>query len=90
MIKEDIYRMRGCLKLFEHPLIFLFYNHNLPIVNGKKVELIYNPKQFNVEFNTIDLGDIRFTKFWGTSLYKLSFTSKDLKLSDKYSFKLKY
>lgn len=60
------------------------------VVDGHKIELSYNAKQFEVRVDTIELDDIRFTKFWGTSLYKLSFMAKDLKLTDKYSFKLKY
>lgn len=59
-------------------------------LKGKLVKLYYNADQFDVTIKPIELDDIRFIKFWGERIYKISLKAKDLLLKDTYTFKIKY
>lgn len=58
-------------------------------VNNEKIELRYNSKIFTPTIETIDLKGTRLGKTWGDQIYRLSFTSKDNKISGKYTFTVK-
>ena len=55
-------------------------------VEGVNAQLTYDPKIFDCNIETIALTDHILSDVWGDKVYRLSFTTKKLAKSGKYSF----
>lgn len=58
-------------------------------IDDKKMELIYDEKQFKTEIETIQLPDTRLSKVWGDEIYLLKLKAKTMTTSGKYKFIIK-
>jgi hypothetical protein len=55
-------------------------------VQQEKVELLYDKKMFTLKLDTIRLDDPKFSRLWGTQMYRLSMVANEWRLSGKYHF----
>lgn len=54
--------------------------------DGVNVYLNYEKDKFDAAFEKIDLKDIRLTRIWGDTIYRIKLTAKNNDLKGKYSF----
>lgn len=55
-------------------------------VQGKKVEMSYNPKQFKATIQTIKQDDPRLSSVWGEKIYRISLDALSMPTTGKYTF----
>ena len=61
----------------------------LLLKNGEaKATLRFDPKLFDYSVESVPLDDIRLSRVWGSTLYRLVFKAKDLKTKGKYIFNI--
>lgn len=58
-------------------------------VNGEKVDLLYDKKQFTPSVETITLEDPRLSNVWGKEIYRLSLNAVKTAMSGTYVFTIK-
>jgi hypothetical protein len=57
--------------------------------DGKTIALNYANKQFSPEVEKIDVEDIRLTRVWGETVYRLSLVAKEQKKKGKYEIMIR-
>lgn len=55
---------------------------------GTAVRLSYDASQFEASIETIPLPDTRLSRVWGSEIYRLSLTAKNMSTKGKYSIKI--
>lgn len=56
------------------------------VVNDQKVLLSYNKNDFEVSIKTILLDDPRLSNVWGSKIYRLTLTAKNINKRDTYNY----
>lgn len=60
------------------------------VVGSEKVALFYDKDQFIASIETIKLDDSRFTKVWGSEIYRISLNASSISAKGKYKFTIRY
>ena len=58
-------------------------------VNNVKAALLYDAALFELTVEPKELDDIRLSKVWGSTIYRLSFKAKQQTIKGNYSFTIK-
>lgn len=57
--------------------------------DGKTLELSYSSRHFTPKVEAIDVGDVRLTRVWGDTVYRLSLMARDVKKNGKYQLEIR-
>lgn len=93
VIVKDQYRLNKVLSPNEvHFMLWgdiqLLPGKILVDIDGTKIQMTYDIRQFTAAIETIPLPDIRLSRVWGEQIYRLTLTAKQQPLNGSYEFRI--